>query len=207
MERVRNKNLDTINYLPAYNNYLPKHSFYKVGSDIVNFINKLPFQFHLPGHNYTGPGTNLLLNMEKGLKPINDVDKAALEHDIEYFENKDLEKRHEADKKLEQITSKIPSVEAKMVSTIMNVKQKLGLGVEENFKKFLEEKKSKKIVVKPKEGVRLSLDRFVKLFFILKQRELIIFNPKNCYDFEEHKKNNTETYQFYLSKINEQSFV
>lgn len=84
---------------------------------------------------------------------------------------------------------------------LLNMEKDLEKRIEENFKKFLEKKKSKKIVVKPKEDVRLSLDRFVKLFFILKP-ELIIFNPENCYDFEEHKNNNTKTYQLCLSKIN-----
>lgn len=163
----------------------------KNGNDVVNLINKLPFQFHLPGHNYTGPGTNLLLNIEKGLKPINDVDKAALDHDIEYFEHKDLKSRHQADKKLEEKTDNIPGLEAKIVNKIMNIKQKLGLGIEDNFKKFLEDKKDKKIIVKPE--IKINLKNWCFLTHVLKYN--VNFNPENCSDFTYHKKINSDLYK------------
>lgn len=118
----------------------------KYGGDLVSWINKVsPFELHLPGHNYTGPGTNLLLNMEKGKRPINSVDNAALFHDISYHESKDLPTRHLADAELERKTSSIPTGEAFLVNSLMKVKRKLGLGLEEfedelvnNFKNFLE---------------------------------------------------------------------
>lgn len=174
----------------------------KHGGDVVSLINKLPFEFHLPGHNYTGPGTNLELNIEKGLKPINDVDKAALKHDLEYSENKDLEKRHIADRDMINSISKNPSLEAKFVSSIMSIKEKLGLGLNENdiekrFKEFLEDKKHKKIIVKPKDDqIRLSLESLYKLHTFIKN-DLILFQPEDCYDYEIHKKNNSEYYQFF----------
>ena len=58
-------------------------------------INKLPFVMHLPGHNFTGPGTKLSKRLnEDGMpkawsKPINRVDEAAYHHDVCYAKNKD----------------------------------------------------------------------------------------------------------------------
>lgn len=37
---------------------------------------------HLPGMNYAGPGTNVGLRRRKGIRPMDALDKAALEHDI-----------------------------------------------------------------------------------------------------------------------------
>ena len=53
------------------------------GSLLNKVINNLPFEMHLPGHNFTGPGTklkkqlNLDLTQKKWSKPVNRVDKAA----------------------------------------------------------------------------------------------------------------------------------
>ena len=53
----------------------------KGGSLLNKAVNNLPFEMHLPGHNFTGPGTKLkkLLNPDltpnKWSKPVNRVDK------------------------------------------------------------------------------------------------------------------------------------
>ena len=55
---------------------------------------------HLPGHNFTGPGTKLNkrlnpdLTPKKWSKPINRVDKAAYHHDICYLKNNDTATRN-----------------------------------------------------------------------------------------------------------------
>ena len=61
------------------------------GKGFMNgLINKLPFEMHLPGHNFTGPGTKLSKRLnEDGMpkawsKPINIVDEAAYHHDVCY---------------------------------------------------------------------------------------------------------------------------
>lgn len=41
-------------------------------------------ELHLPGHSYAGPGTKVLSRIINKIKPINDLDKASLIHDIEY---------------------------------------------------------------------------------------------------------------------------
>ena len=50
---------------------------------------------HLPGHNFTGPGTKLKKRLnpditpKKWSKPVNRVDKAAYHHDVCYLKNDD----------------------------------------------------------------------------------------------------------------------
>ena len=74
----------------------------EVGRGRINdLINKLPFEAHLPGHNFTGPGTKLNLRLNEDLtpkewsKPINRVDEAAYHHDICYAKHKDTKTRNE----------------------------------------------------------------------------------------------------------------
>lgn len=127
-------------YLNGFYDSINENINYKIGNglDIVKLINKLPFQFHLPGHNYTGPGTNLELNIEKQKKPINKLDSNAMTHDIKYNEYKDLESRHDADKVLgdnamEIVTNSDSSLKEKaeglLVNGMMNVKKMIGMGV------------------------------------------------------------------------------
>jgi len=64
-------------------------------------INSLQFEMHLPGHNFTGPGTKLNKRLNEDMtpkawsKPINRVDKATHHHDICYVKNKDTKTRNE----------------------------------------------------------------------------------------------------------------
>ena len=63
----------------------------KGGSLLNKFINNLPVEMHLPGHNFTGPGTKLNKRLNPDLtpkswsKPVNRVDKAAYHHDVCYL--------------------------------------------------------------------------------------------------------------------------
>jgi len=41
-------------------------------------------EWHLPGHNFTGPGTQLKYRLERGDEPINKVDALSLHHDLRY---------------------------------------------------------------------------------------------------------------------------
>jgi hypothetical protein len=72
--------------------------------DIVDVINKvLPFEKHLPGMRYCGPGTRLDLRLDgngkplPGNEPVDRVDEAALKHDIAYSKHEDLRHRLQAD--------------------------------------------------------------------------------------------------------------
>ena len=71
------------------------------GSFLNSLVNKLPFEMHLPGHNFTGPGTKLYerLNSDGTRKewstPINRVDSAAYHHDLCYSKHDDTKTRNE----------------------------------------------------------------------------------------------------------------
>jgi len=82
-----------------------KSKFISVSTSSKGFLNKainsLPFEMHLPGHNFNGPGTKLNKRLNADLtpkawsKPINRVDQAAYHHDICYVKNKDTKTRNE----------------------------------------------------------------------------------------------------------------
>ena len=64
-------------------------------------VNKFPFEMHLPGHTFTGPGTNLYkrLNPDATPKewriPINRVDNAAYHHDLCYSKHDDTKTKND----------------------------------------------------------------------------------------------------------------
>ena len=69
-------------------------------SFLNSLVNKLPFEMHLPGHNFTSPGTKLYkrLNSDGTPRqwsiPINRVDNAAYHHDLCYSKHDDTETRN-----------------------------------------------------------------------------------------------------------------
>ena len=71
------------------------------GRFLNSLVNKLSFEMHLPGHNFTGPGTKLnkRLNPDGTPKecsmPINRVDNAAYHHDLCYSKHDDTKTRNE----------------------------------------------------------------------------------------------------------------
>lgn len=105
---------------------------------LVNtFINKLPFETHLPGYQFCGPGTKLSKRLELNHKGINKLDQACKFHDIQYNQHKDLTSRHRADKVLEKqafkrLSSKDSTLSEKtaalIVGNVMRLKQKFGMG-------------------------------------------------------------------------------
>ena len=117
------------------------------GSLLNKAINNLPVEVHLPGHNFTGPGTKLNkrlnpdLTLKKWSKPINRVDKAAYHHDLCYLKNNDTATRNAVCdknmlKELEGIYK--PTIREKMerglVSSLIGAKARFGMGVDK--KKF-----------------------------------------------------------------------
>ena len=103
-----------------------------------NIINSLPFELHAPGYNFLGPGTKLKERLERGDKPINPLDSAAMEHDLAYHHHKNLEERHIADKELEKKAFKrmfSPDADlsekmwAGLTGSAMHIKRKLGWGI------------------------------------------------------------------------------
>ena len=111
------------------------------GSLLNKFINNLPVEMHLPGHNFKGPGTKLNkrlnpdLTPKKWSKPINRVDQAAYHHDIGYLKNPDVKTRNKLDKKMLEELDGIynPTIREKMerglVSSLIGAKARFGMGV------------------------------------------------------------------------------
>ncbi|XP_011699559.1 PREDICTED: uncharacterized protein LOC105456894, partial [Wasmannia auropunctata] len=66
------------------------------GPDLNRAIDALPFELHLPGYQFCGPGTHLEERLARGDRGINPLDAACREHDIAYSHS-DIAKRHEAD--------------------------------------------------------------------------------------------------------------
>lgn len=104
-----------------------------------NLINSLPFELHLPGYQYCGPGTKLQKRLDRGDKGINPLDAACKNHDIAYSNSKDINSRHQADKILEnraweRVLSKDSNLSEKsfayLVANAMKLKRKLGMGME-----------------------------------------------------------------------------
>ena len=114
----------------------------KGGSVLNKMINSLPVEIHLPGHNFTGPGTKLNkrlnpdLTPKKWSKPINRVDKAAYNHDICYLKNNDTMTRNAVcDKNMLKELKGIynPTIRERMerglVSSLIGTKARFGWGI------------------------------------------------------------------------------
>lgn len=120
------------------------------GGDIVNTLNtvtshvKLPWtkfagEMHLPGHNFTGPGTKLNKRLnpdstpKSWSKPVNRVDSAAYRHDLAYARHSDTVSRIAADRKMINELEKIPNptlkerMERAIVKPILATKVNFGL--------------------------------------------------------------------------------
>lgn len=54
------------------------------GSVLDKLINVTPFEIHLPGYQFLGPGTHLQERLDRGERGINPLDNACLQHDIAY---------------------------------------------------------------------------------------------------------------------------
>ena len=122
------------------------------GGDLVSSLNaatsniKLPWakfqgELHLPGHQFTGPGTRLDLRLNPNetpkdwSKPINRVDSAAYVHDLAYNQHTDTASRNVADRAMINQLNNIPNpslrerVERAIVKPILSAKTSLGLGL------------------------------------------------------------------------------
>lgn len=146
----------------------------KKGRGLLNtLINKLPFEAHLPGYQYCGPGTKLQDRLARGDQGINLLDAACREHDIAYSQNKSLTDRHKADEILEnkaweRVKAKDATLGEKtaawFVTNTMKSKRKLGMGLQKKSKKkggALRRKKvrksKKRVIPTPKQGGFLPL--------------------------------------------------
>lgn len=109
------------------------------GDSLLNrAINALPFELHIPGYQYCGPGTRLRERLARGDPGINPLDAACREHDIAYSHSKNLTERHRADKVLaEKALGRVIARDSTLgeraaattVWAAMRAKTKLGMGM------------------------------------------------------------------------------
>lgn len=111
-----------------------------IGSGVTNkLINNLPFELHIPGYQFCGPGTKLQRRLEKGQTGINPLDSACRKHDIAYSKNREnVEERNIADTNLaeeawQRVIAKDSTFGEKAaalaITNIMKTKSKLGMGI------------------------------------------------------------------------------
>lgn len=129
------------------------------GGGLLNtVINKLPFELHLPGYNYCGPGTKLRKRLLRGDKGVNKLDEACMKHDIAYDNYSSLEDRHKADIELyDMANQRLKSKDAEkgekiaswLVSKVMKTKLKHGAGMK-SFKSIVSKIRNQLKKQKPK---------------------------------------------------------
>lgn len=133
----------------------------RIGKGLINgLINNLPFELHAPGYQYLGPGTKLEKRLNRGDPGVNELDKAAKEHDIAYANSNKMSDRHKADKVLQKkawkrVKSKDAGFGERVLSLgvagIMKAKRKLGMGMKnksKNKSKTKKKNKTKTVAVK-----------------------------------------------------------
>ncbi|KYN22202.1 hypothetical protein ALC57_05404 [Trachymyrmex cornetzi] len=101
-------------------------------------INALPFELHIPGYQFCGPGIHLAKRLARGDRGVNPLDVACRKHDIAYSQNNNLADRHIADRILtekarQRITASDSTIGEKAAATAiwaaMKTKTKLGMGM------------------------------------------------------------------------------
>jgi len=114
------------------------------GGLVDKLTNTLPFEAHIPGYNFCGPGTKLQKRLERGDQGINPLDEACKEHEIAYSQNKALSERHRADSILiDKAWSRVKAPDSSLgeraaayfVTNIMKAKKKFGMGLNKTEKK------------------------------------------------------------------------
>ena len=111
------------------------------GSFLNTLMNKLPFEMHLSGHNFTGPGTKLYKRFSSDETPnewsipINRVANAAYHHDLCYSKHDDTKTKNEVcDKTMLGELNEIVNptlrerIDKSIVGKLINAKVNVGLG-------------------------------------------------------------------------------
>lgn len=137
------------------------------GGLVNNIINHLPFELHLPGYNYCGPGTKLEKRLLRGDKGINKLDEACKVHDIAYT-NTDTENRRKADLILmnmakQRLKSKDVGRGEKIASWIVNKAMKAKLNSGSGIKTF--KNIIKKIRTKIKKKTPKNISSMIKIAY------------------------------------------
>lgn len=144
-------------------------------------INNLPFELHLPGYNYCGPGTKLRKRLSRGDKGVNPLDDACMHHDIAYSRFPSLIDRHNADLELLNMAKKRTKsktagtgekIASWLVSKVMKAKLKAG-GSLKGFHTMVSNIKSRLKKHKPKNNKSL-----IKMAYTIAKRMIKNKNVK-----------------------------
>jgi hypothetical protein len=110
----------------------PNSSSRKNGSQLLNWlIDLLPFEVHLPGYRFCGPGTRLQTRLKSGQRGVNKLDELCRGHDIAYSMSSEASDRAIADERLRvgaKMLTRDASVAlserlaARLVATVMKIK-------------------------------------------------------------------------------------
>ena len=131
------------------------------GSLLNRAINALPFELHIPGYQFCGPGTRLTKRLTRGDAGINPLDAACREHDIAYSRSNDLIDRHTADKvladkALRRVVARDSALgeraAAAAVWAAMKAKTKIGMGMKPKKKTTKKKVTKKRILPTAKRG-------------------------------------------------------
>ncbi|AAC97633.1 ORF MSV079 hypothetical protein with C2H2 zinc finger [Melanoplus sanguinipes entomopoxvirus] len=82
-------------------------------------------EYHIPGYNNCGPGTDVIYNIRNDILPRNETDVHCFFHDIAYYIYKDKERRKKADKILYKnlLNLKKPhSISIPIINAILKIK-------------------------------------------------------------------------------------
>ena len=75
--------------------------------DLQKFFAKFG-ELHWPGYQYMGPGTKLAKRLRRGDPGINQLDKIAKQHDIDYSHAQNFQDKWKADTKMIQAIDRLP---------------------------------------------------------------------------------------------------
>ena len=96
------------------------------GLDLQKLLNKTAIEFHWPGYQYMGPGMRLKKRLKRGDPGINQLDRIAKQHDIDYSHTKNLQDKWKADAKMISAIDKLPgrkTLTERIVKRIMEAKK------------------------------------------------------------------------------------
>ena len=72
------------------------------------WISKLGVEFHLPGYQYLGPGTDLEKRLKRGDPGKSRLDSIAKQHDIDYTKAMNIRDKWKADEKMVKAIDRLP---------------------------------------------------------------------------------------------------
>ena len=93
------------------------------GVDIQKWLAETGIEFHWPGYQYMGPGTNLAKHLKRGDPGINRLDKIAKQHDIDYSFAQNLQDKWKFHTKMIKAIDRLPGKKTRMERVVKRIRQ------------------------------------------------------------------------------------